>query len=393
MSRTRCVRWKRNARPGPGHGGCFRFFRPPKKQVQHESTRVVLVLCIRVVFFLFCGFRKNKSNIRAPVFLCFFGAAKKTNPIGGHKGCVFPECGAKGSRLTVGVWGPGVCSLAVSACDRVRALWQGRWGTLPNGVWVGGREGREEGGGRMGTKGGIRVPDLSCLLFWGFQKNKSKKANPIRGQKLKGTSAWEKKTEHMPAVRLRFLRFRSLFYILAVRFGSVSQLPVSGRFPVRAVPVRGSVREPSWYYAWFIHASRDPLGMLGPLGCTMAAGQRVPHFSKFRIISMEISDLIHIPAFSLVQRWSVATCRNCRAQPLRSQRALREALDARSWRNELCLDEASKWPPMPNLHLPRLGGRPVLHGILVGMAWVRTPMKLPYDWGNLSFTSYLSGNP
>jgi hypothetical protein len=42
--------------------------------------------------------------------------------------------------------------------------------------------------------------------------------------------------------------------------------------------------------------------MLGPLGCTMAAGQRVPHFSKFRIISMEISDLIHIPAFSLVQR-------------------------------------------------------------------------------------------
>ena len=186
MSRTRCVRWKRNARPGPGHGGCFRFFRPPKKQVQHESTRVVLVLCIRVVFFLFCGFRKNKSNIRAPVFLCFFGAAKKTNPIGGHKGCVFPECGAKGSRLTVGVWGPGVCSLAVSACDRVRALWQGRWGTLPNGVWVGGREGREEGGGRMGTKGGIRVRGFVLFAFLGLpekqiQKSKSNTRAEIEG--------------------------------------------------------------------------------------------------------------------------------------------------------------------------------------------------------------------
>ena len=49
----------------------------------------MLVLCIRAVFFLFCGFRKNKSNTRAQVFFCFFGAAKKANPIGGHKGCVF----------------------------------------------------------------------------------------------------------------------------------------------------------------------------------------------------------------------------------------------------------------------------------------------------------------
>ena len=51
-------------------------------------------------------------------------------------------CGAKGSRLTVGVWGPGVCSPAVSAHVRARTLWQGRWGTVPKGV-----RGGEEGGG------------------------------------------------------------------------------------------------------------------------------------------------------------------------------------------------------------------------------------------------------
>ena len=94
---------------GPGRGGCFRFSRLPKKQIQHESTRVVFVLCIRVVLFLFlwlskkhiqyegtsffCFFgasKKSKCNKRAQGFcFCFFGAAKKANPIGGHKGCVF----------------------------------------------------------------------------------------------------------------------------------------------------------------------------------------------------------------------------------------------------------------------------------------------------------------
>ena len=261
MSRTRCVRWKRNARPGPGHGGCFRFFRPPKKQVQHESTRVVLVLCIRVVFFLFCGFRKNKSNIRAPVFFCFFGAAKKTNPIGGHKGCVFPECGAKGSRLTVGVWGPGVCSLAVSACDRARALWQSRWGTLPNGVWVGGREGREEGGGRMGTKGGIRVRGFVLFAFLGLPKKQIQKSKSNTRAEIEGNVCLrEKNRAHaggsppVPPVRelilyisgsvrfpnCRFLGgFRFARFRFAVRFANLPDIMPDSFMP------KGSFR-----YAW-----------------------------------------------------------------------------------------------------------------------------------------------
>ena len=44
---------------------------------------------------LFLGLQKNKPNRRAQgLCFCFFlglffGASKKTNPIGGHKGCVF----------------------------------------------------------------------------------------------------------------------------------------------------------------------------------------------------------------------------------------------------------------------------------------------------------------
>ena len=78
---------------GPGRGGCFRFSRLPKKQIQHESTRVVFVLCIRVVLFLFCGFRKSTSNTRAPVFFAFLGLPKKANAIRGHKGFVFAFLG------------------------------------------------------------------------------------------------------------------------------------------------------------------------------------------------------------------------------------------------------------------------------------------------------------
>ena len=66
-------------------------------------------------------------------------------------------CGAKGSRLTVGVWGPGVCSPAVSAHVRARTLWQGRWGTVPKGV-----RGGEEGGG-VGVARAFGFAD--CLVF------------------------------------------------------------------------------------------------------------------------------------------------------------------------------------------------------------------------------------
>ena len=59
----------------------------------------------------------------------------------------------------MGVWGPGVCSPAVSAHVRARTLWQGRWGTVPKGV-----RGREEGGEGGGGGGGIRVRGLSCSI-------------------------------------------------------------------------------------------------------------------------------------------------------------------------------------------------------------------------------------
>ena len=47
--------------------------------------------------FPFLMLQKNKSNRRAQgsCFCFFFGwASKKTNPIGGHKGCAFCFCGA-----------------------------------------------------------------------------------------------------------------------------------------------------------------------------------------------------------------------------------------------------------------------------------------------------------
>ena len=78
-------------------------------------------------------------------------------------------CGAKGSRLTVGVWGPGVCSPAVSAHVRARTLWQGRWGTVPKGVCGGGRRGRGAEGGPGGERGGVVVARAfgfaDCLVF------------------------------------------------------------------------------------------------------------------------------------------------------------------------------------------------------------------------------------
>ena len=51
------------------------------------------------------------------------------------------------------------------------------------------------------NKSNRRAQGLYFWFLWGFQK----KTNPIRGQRLKGTFAWEKQTEHMPAVRIRFL--------------------------------------------------------------------------------------------------------------------------------------------------------------------------------------------
>ena len=96
---------------------------------------------------------------------------------------IFPECGAKGSRLTVGVWGPGVCSPAVSAHVRARTLWQGRWGTVPKGVPGGGEEGGRgaeggPGGGDGGRGRGVGVAGAfefaDCLVscfsksFWKF---------------------------------------------------------------------------------------------------------------------------------------------------------------------------------------------------------------------------------
>ena len=81
-------------------------------------------------------------------------------------------CGAKGSRLTVGVWGPGVCSPAVSAHVRARTLWlygraageRCRRGSGGGKKGEGCRRGSRGGEGGGGGGKGIRVRGLSC--FW-----------------------------------------------------------------------------------------------------------------------------------------------------------------------------------------------------------------------------------
>ena len=81
----------------------------------------------------------------------------------------FPECGAKGSRLTLGVWGRGVCSLNFSTAVRARALWKIGWGNAPQGCprrgirwrW---KEGRRRGRRGRDWKGAFGFVDLSCFL-------------------------------------------------------------------------------------------------------------------------------------------------------------------------------------------------------------------------------------
>ena len=87
------------------------------------------------------------------------------------------------------------------------------------------------------NKSNRRAQGLYLWFLWGFQK----KTNPIRGQRLKGTFASEKQTEHMPAVRIRFLppvrpvRELILYISGSVRFG----FPTAGFWAVSGS--RGSV--------------------------------------------------------------------------------------------------------------------------------------------------------
>ena len=54
---------------------------------KNKSNRRAQGLCFLL---LWCFHTKKKSNRRAQgLWFCFFWGCKKTNPIGGHKGCVF----------------------------------------------------------------------------------------------------------------------------------------------------------------------------------------------------------------------------------------------------------------------------------------------------------------
>ena len=107
------------------------------------------------------------------------------------------------------------------------------------------------------NKSNRRAQGLYFWFLWGFQK----KTNPIRGQRLKGTFAWEKQTEHMPAVRIRFLppvrpvRELILYISGSVRFG----FPTAGFWAVSGS--RGSVpgsRFGSRTFLRFLEHNSDP---------------------------------------------------------------------------------------------------------------------------------------
>ena len=101
------------------------------------------------------------------------------------------------------------------------------------------------------NKSNRRAQGLYFWFLWGFQK----KTNPIRGQRLKGTFAWEKQTEHMPAVRIRFLppvrpvRELILYISGSVRFG----FPTAGFWAVSGS--RGSVPGSRFGSRTFLHNS------------------------------------------------------------------------------------------------------------------------------------------
>ena len=173
-------------------GSCFCFFFGWASK-KNKSNRRAQGLCFLL---LWCFHTKKKSNRRAQgLWFCFFWGCKKTNPIGGHKGCVFAFLVL--SEKTNPIGGHKGCIFGFCGASKKKQ------------IQYEGRDWRER------------------LL----ERNKQSTCRRFAS----GSS-------------LRFVRFGSLFYTLAVRFGSVSQLPVSGRFPVRAVrfPVRGSVREPAW---------------------------------------------------------------------------------------------------------------------------------------------------
>ena len=199
-------------------GSCFCFFLGWASK-KNKPNRRAQGLCFLL---LWCFHTKKKSNRRAQgLWFCFFWGCKKTNPIGGHKGCVFAFF----------------------------------WGFQKN-------------------KANRRAQGLCFLFLWCFQKKQleghkgcvfaflvlSEKTNPIGGHKgcIFGFCGASKKKQIQYEGRdwrerllernkqstcrrfasgssLRFVRFGSLFYTLAVRFG----FPTAGFWAVSGS--RGSV--------------------------------------------------------------------------------------------------------------------------------------------------------
>ena len=75
----------------------------------------------------------------------------------------FPECGAKGSRLTVGVWGPGVFTRCFGLRPREGPM-AGPLGNAPRGG-LGGRKRGEGGRGRADGNEGGHSGSRICLVY------------------------------------------------------------------------------------------------------------------------------------------------------------------------------------------------------------------------------------
>ena len=236
---------KKNKRTRRAQGLCFFVFGASRKNYRRAQG---------LWFFLFWCF-KNTSPIgghKGRVFVFFLGGLpKKTNPIGGHKGCAFCFCGAstpkkKSNRRAQGLW---FCFF---------------WGCKKTNP-IGGHKGCVFAFLVLSEKTNPIGGHKGCIFgfLWGFQKKQIQYEGRDWRERLLERNKQSTCRRFASGSSLRFVRFGSLFYTLAVRFGSVSQLPVSGRFPVRAVrfPVRGSVREPSSRYG--AHSLVDGVDILG----------------------------------------------------------------------------------------------------------------------------------
>ena len=108
---------------------------------------------------------------------------------------------------------------------------------------LGGRKRGEGGRGRAdGNEGGHSGSAFVLFAFLGLPEKQIQKSKSNTRAEIEGNVCLREKNRAHAGGSPPVPPVQELILYIS---GSVSQLPVSGRFPVRAVPVRGSVREPS----------------------------------------------------------------------------------------------------------------------------------------------------